>query len=92
MLRDDDVFKTLVGPMKRGVIMTCVYDCCHSGTILDLPFKFVADGQSDQMTADQGFDFQKLQNLFQSFMAYQEGKVSAVDVAQEVAQSCCAIL
>lgn len=92
LLRDDDVFKTLVGPMKRGVNMTCIYDCCHSGTILDLPFKFVADGQSDQMTADQGFDFQKLQNLFQSFMAYQEGKVSAVDVAQEVAQSCCAIL
>lgn len=30
-LRDDDIFSTLIGPMPKGVVMTCVMDCCHSG-------------------------------------------------------------
>jgi hypothetical protein len=31
-IRDDDIFKVLVGPMAAGVTMTCIFDCCHSGT------------------------------------------------------------
>jgi Caspase domain len=46
-LRDDDIFSTLVGPMPAGVVLTCVMDCCHSGTVLDLPFVFLADGVRD---------------------------------------------
>ena len=30
-IRDDDLFNTLVGPMKKGVQLTCIMDCCHSG-------------------------------------------------------------
>ena len=37
---DDDIFMTLIHPLKSGVYMTCIIDCCHSGTILDLPFTF----------------------------------------------------
>ena len=37
---DDDIFMTLIHPLKAGVHMTCIIDCCHSGTILDLPFTY----------------------------------------------------
>lgn len=62
-IRDDDVFTTLVGAMPAGVTLTCLMDCCHSGSILDLPFKFVADGESEGMSFDESFDFGKLLGL-----------------------------
>lgn len=39
---DDDVFATLVKPMKRDVRVTVLMDCCHSGTALDLPYEMNA--------------------------------------------------
>ncbi|KAK7196880.1 Caspase domain containing protein [Novymonas esmeraldas] len=38
---DDDLFKMLVEPLPAGVRLTCVFDCCHSASMLDLPFAFV---------------------------------------------------
>ncbi|KAG5491031.1 hypothetical protein JIQ42_00921 [Leishmania sp. Namibia] len=39
---DDDLFLMLVAPLPAGVRMTCVFDCCHSASMLDLPFSYVA--------------------------------------------------
>jgi hypothetical protein len=37
----DDVFKTLIqNNLKTGVKMTCIMDCCNSGTILDLKYNY----------------------------------------------------
>jgi len=69
LLRDDDVFKLLVAPLQAGVSLICVLDCCHSGTILDLPFMFKADddslaaveeGSVSEMQQNPDFDFGKV--------------------------------
>lgn len=54
-IRDDDLLRILVHPLKKGVTMTCLMDCCHSGTVLDLPYRFTADG--DKMVRQRNFDF-----------------------------------
>jgi hypothetical protein len=38
MIRDTLVFKTLLAPMRKGVTMTCILDCCHTGVMVDLPY------------------------------------------------------
>jgi len=42
-VRDDDVFDMLVKQIPAGCHLTVVMDCCHSGTILDLPYMVKAD-------------------------------------------------
>lgn len=41
LIRDDDICDILVRPLEdSGVKLVCVMDCCHSGTILDLPYRY----------------------------------------------------
>lgn len=55
---DDDLLRELVQPLSKGVLLTCLMDCCHSGTVLDLPYRFTADGDvSAGMQRVDGFDF-----------------------------------
>merc|ERR1712238_254828 len=52
MIRDDDLYDILVKPLPMGVYMVSLMDCCHSGTIMDLPYIFKGDGQQTEMTLD----------------------------------------
>lgn len=52
LMRDDEVFVRLCAPLQAGVQLTCVMDCCHSATILDLPYIFKANTQSLQAVND----------------------------------------
>lgn len=72
MIRDDNLFETLVAPLPKGSVLTSVMDCCHSGTVLDLPYTFLADGKQQEMAAVPDFDFGTLTNLFQTYMAQQQ--------------------
>lgn len=39
-IRDFSLFNHFVKPMAAGVTVTCVMDCCHSGSVLDLPYSY----------------------------------------------------
>jgi len=60
IIRDDDLVKILVKPMQAGVFVTSLMDCCHSGTILDLPYKFKADGNDTGMRESDDYNFGRI--------------------------------
>jgi len=37
---DDDIYQLLVEPLPKGCKLTAIFDCCHSGTIMDLPYTY----------------------------------------------------
>eukprot|EP00756_Hemistasia_phaeocysticola_P003341 Hpha_TRINITY_DN12200_c0_g1::TRINITY_DN12200_c0_g1_i1::g.16975::m.16975 len=45
MITDDEIYQIIVAPLPPGVRLIALMDCCHSGTILDLPFAFSATEQ-----------------------------------------------
>jgi hypothetical protein len=59
-IRDDDLYDILIKPLKKGIHLTCLMDCCHSGTVLDLPYVFKPGGGMEEMEIDESFNFEKL--------------------------------
>ena len=40
IIRDFSLFDNFVKPLKKGVTVNCIIDCCHSGSVLDLPYSY----------------------------------------------------
>lgn len=41
---DDEMHKIMVSPLKPGVRLTAIFDSCHSGSALDLPYIYSTSG------------------------------------------------
>eukprot|EP00008_Paramoeba_atlantica_P003972 CAMPEP_0201492246 /NCGR_PEP_ID=MMETSP0151_2-20130828/32376_1 /ASSEMBLY_ACC=CAM_ASM_000257 /TAXON_ID=200890 /ORGANISM="Paramoeba atlantica, Strain 621/1 / CCAP 1560/9" /LENGTH=526 /DNA_ID=CAMNT_0047878961 /DNA_START=59 /DNA_END=1639 /DNA_ORIENTATION=+ len=52
-IRDDDLFKILIAPLPKECYMTVIMDCCHSGSILDLPYTIKVDGSMGELGPDE---------------------------------------
>lgn len=67
MILDDDLFDILIAPLQDGVHMVSLMDCCHSGTILDLPYIFKPNQDGSMPQAMQLDDSINLDGLLQQF-------------------------
>ena len=93
VITDDDLFRDLIVSIPVGVRLVCVMDCCHSGSILDLPFMFTASsgsmagiqegGAPAQMFANPGFHGQigKLVKYGMDFIQNQGGSDKLLSMA-----------
>jgi len=48
LIVDDDLYKILVEPLPKGCQLFGIFDCCHSGTILDLKYNYIFNGNASQ--------------------------------------------
>jgi hypothetical protein len=48
---DDDLHDLMVKTLPAGVRLTCCFDCCHSGTIMDVPYVYKCDGTIELSTS-----------------------------------------
>jgi len=49
---DDVIYENLVKPLPKGCRLTAVFDSCHSGTVMDLPYTYQCDGKVEVIEND----------------------------------------
>ena len=49
---DDDLHALLVASLPEGCRLTAIMDCCHSGSVFDLPFSYKPDGNLEVHEVD----------------------------------------
>lgn len=85
---DDDMHDIMVRPLPPGCKLTALYDSCHSGTALDLPYVYSTKGvvKEPNMLKEAG------SGALSAFMAYNSGNIggaisSLTSMAKKFAKS-----
>lgn len=71
---DDDMHAIMVRPLRPGVRLTAIFDSCHSGTALDLPYVYSTQG----ILKEPNLAKEAAQDLFTAFTAYGKGDLSSM--------------
>ncbi|KAH8694968.1 caspase domain-containing protein [Talaromyces proteolyticus] len=71
---DDDMHDIMVKPLRPGVRLTAIFDSCHSGTALDLPFIYSTQG----VLKEPNLAKEAAQDLFSAFSSYEKGDLGSV--------------
>jgi len=77
MIVDDDLHAMLVKPLPKGCRLTVVFDACHSGSGLDLPYTYGADGEIEKKGAVDHISF----GASEAAKAAAEGDMNALELA-----------
>ena len=92
LIIDDLLFQLSAGTIKKGVNMVCLFDCCHSGTMMDLPYIFTANntavdallsGEDLQMPANPQFNMEYAKKLVAALAKGLLGKVLKRDIGED---------
>ncbi|KAI9361233.1 peptidase C14, caspase domain-containing protein [Zopfochytrium polystomum] len=46
-IHDDDLYDILARPLPKGSFLTAIFDCCHSGTMMDLPYTYLLNQNNE---------------------------------------------
>ena len=68
---DDDMHAIMVRPLPPGCRLTALYDSCHSGTALDLPYVYLTKGivKEPNLLKDAG------SGALSAFLSYEQGNI-----------------
>ncbi|KAI1259303.1 caspase domain-containing protein [Xylariaceae sp. FL1019] len=73
-ISDDELHHIVVTPLVAGVRLTAIFDSCHSGSVLDLPYIYSTKGvlKEPNLAAEAG------QGLLKAFSSYASGDTGGV--------------
>ncbi|KAK9454931.1 Metacaspase-1A [Dipodascopsis uninucleata] len=68
---DDELHEIMVRPLPAGVRLTAIFDSCHSGTVLDLPYIYSTQGvlKEPNLAKEAGM------GLLSAFSSYTQGNL-----------------
>ncbi|KAE8147824.1 peptidase C14, caspase domain-containing protein [Aspergillus avenaceus] len=71
---DDDMHDIMVRPLQPGVRLTAIFDSCHSGTALDLPYVYSTQG----VLKEPNLAKEAAMDLFSAITSYGQGDFASV--------------
>ncbi|KAL0638095.1 Ca(2+)-dependent cysteine protease [Maublancomyces gigas] len=71
---DDEMHRIMVAPLKPGVRLTAIFDSCHSGSALDLPYLYSTRGVEKEPNLAK----EAATGLFDALKAYNRGDLGGV--------------